>query len=230
MSEETQTEEVQIPKSRFDDAVGKERAGREEAEARAKAAEDRFQAMQEDMKSLRSTVETRIPEPADDEWVDPGDRALKVAQANADAIRANEERAAGNRAWNAIRDAVKSRPFARPEDMQERLAERYRIAKIDGQHFDPEATAQFFFDKETEHAAARTEAENTAKEEQKRRDAEATSSALTGAAGAQISTPTHTVNQRPKAATPQEFHSDEYRSRLADWEAAETSSVFSQFR
>jgi len=204
---ETAGTEPQIPKSRFDEAVQNERAKAEaaataqaEAETRAREAEVRWQEIQQ-------TLETRLPpppepKPPEDEWVDPAEKlgreALRRAQEAESRMLKMEQAQQARDGAQMIQWSVGQHEFEDAADVQSRLQNEWMVSRATGQQFDAAARAKELYANETKRAAGR----ETARLEQKKRDEEATSSAMTGGGSPPIA-PMDTLGDMPSFGTPE---------------------------
>lgn len=117
-----------------------------------KAEAERNNALTATVQALQKTIDERLPkkeEPAESAWEDPAEKALKEVEA-LKTSHASVVDALGRQAASAAIDkAVSTRSFADADEVKERLAERWYLARAHGNAFDAEAEATALFQKET---------------------------------------------------------------------------------
>jgi len=160
---------------------------------------------------LRNLIDSRIPDPRaaapeEEEWVDPGEKALRRIEAMEMSQREREDRQA---VFMAIQREVGKRDFADPQDVMNELARDYYADSHLGRRFDPAAAASEKFKKESDRAQAwaKTKVEQ----------ADATASVVTEASPAST---TNDLGAAPPWGT---------RER-EEWDKKLENSIFAQFR
>jgi hypothetical protein len=138
-AEESQEEERRVPYERFEEVVRQN------------------QGLRAEIGEVRHMIDARLPrpEPEPEAWVDPDERAGRLEQ-EIKQLRSEMKSAFDTQsARGGIEKAVTSRQWEDPDDVRERLSERYYLAQSYGNAFDADAEAKALHEKEQARANKR---------------------------------------------------------------------------
>lgn len=198
---------------------------RKAAEERARRVEEAAAKERTEYLRLMETVAAkgRAADEEEDEDLDPAERRVRRLEAELAQFRQSQTQSAAQQrdqqVYRDIRVAVRDLgEWEDPEDVKERLAERYLASQRLGRYFDADAEAKALFDKERGRVSQREKARAKARAQEKKATEEATSSVVTA-------TTSPPVVEPPTGAAPK-WGTKERR----EWEQQMTAAILAKHR